>query len=101
MSTDQQLAELFAEQARQAPPADGLLDGALRKVRRLDLGAVFQDPASYLNPSIIVGRASPSSAIDRCTRDDCSMAQASTPFKAELRTDSARPAPSWCATRSG
>jgi hypothetical protein len=33
MSTDQQLAELFDEQARQAPAPDSLLDGAMRKVR--------------------------------------------------------------------
>lgn len=33
MSTDQQLAELFDEQARQAPAPDALLDGAMRKVR--------------------------------------------------------------------
>jgi hypothetical protein len=33
MSTEQQLAELFDEQARQAPAPDALLDGALRKVR--------------------------------------------------------------------
>ncbi len=33
MSTDQQLSELFDEQARQAPAPDALLDGAMRKVR--------------------------------------------------------------------
>jgi hypothetical protein len=33
MSTEQQLAELFDEQARQAPAPDALLGGAMRKVR--------------------------------------------------------------------
>jgi hypothetical protein len=33
MSTDQQLAELFDEQARQAQVPDALLDGAMRRVR--------------------------------------------------------------------
>jgi hypothetical protein len=33
MSTEQQLAELFDEQARQAPAPDALLDGAMRQVR--------------------------------------------------------------------
>jgi hypothetical protein len=42
MSTEQQLSELFDEQARQAPAPDALLEGALRKVRtrRRHLAAV-------------------------------------------------------------
>lgn len=36
-----------------------MVDGdpkALRKVRRLDLGAVFQDPMTSLNPTMRIGR---------------------------------------------
>jgi hypothetical protein len=63
MSTEQQLAELFEEQARQAPAPEALLDGALRKVRarRRRITAVVAGTAALGIALLLTAGLNPSS----------------------------------------
>ena len=53
-----------------------------------------------VHTSVIRWRASPSSAMERCRRADCSIAHASAPLRTELSTESVRPQPS-CSSGCG